>query len=128
MSQKPIVIVVDDDESVRDTVMAVLQVLGLEVITTDSGETALQFLSDTTSLLITDFYMSGGMDGNNLARQAKQRYPNLPIIIMSGAHLQIAKDATRDLAITAYLPKPFSVQTLKEMLQGAKVLPVSTTN
>jgi two-component system, cell cycle sensor histidine kinase and response regulator CckA len=53
------------------------------------------------------------MDGPSMARQARKRYPDLPILFMSGyAEEQLRRSI--DLDNVAFLPKPFSVQQLAE--------------
>jgi len=63
-------------------------------------------------LLISDVVMPS-MDGPTMARRIRAKYPDLPILFMSGyAEEQLRKSI--DLGNVAFLPKPFSVQQLAE--------------
>jgi CheY-like chemotaxis protein len=70
-SQK--ILVVDDDDAVRDIVSKMLCRLGFDVSSADSAESGLAlFLKNKFDLVITDFNMSG-MDGINLACHVKEK-------------------------------------------------------
>jgi two-component system cell cycle sensor histidine kinase/response regulator CckA len=80
----------------------------------ENGEAALELLdrNGRPDLLISDVVMPT-MDGPTMVRHARDRYPDLPIIFMSGyAEEQLRKSI--DLDNVAFLPKPFSVQQLAE--------------
>jgi two-component system cell cycle sensor histidine kinase/response regulator CckA len=65
---------------------------------------------EAIDLLISDVVMPT-MDGPTLVRHARERFPTLPILFMSGyAEEQLRR--TIDLDRMAFLPKPFSVQQL----------------
>jgi len=60
------------------------------------------------------------MDGPTMVRHARDRYPDLPIIFMSGyAEEQLRRSI--DLDNVAFLPKPFSVQQLAEAARDVLV-------
>jgi two-component system cell cycle sensor histidine kinase/response regulator CckA len=87
---------------------------GYTVLTAENGEVALQILDKTErpDLLISDVVMPL-MDGPTMVRHAREKYPDLPIIFMSGyAEEQLRRSI--DLDRVAFLPKPFSVQQLAE--------------
>jgi len=84
------------------------------VLTAENGEVALDLLTrnERPDLLISDVVMPV-MDGPTMARHVRARYPDLPILFMSGyAEEQLRKSI--DLDNVAFLPKPFSVQQLAE--------------
>jgi two-component system cell cycle sensor histidine kinase/response regulator CckA len=63
------------------------------------------------------------MDGPTMVKQVRKRYPDLPLLFMSGyAEEQLRKSI--DLDKVAFLPKPFSVQELAEAARKA-LTPVS---
>ena len=87
---------------------------GYTVLTAENGEAALKLLqtSGRPDLLISDVVMPT-MDGPTMVRHAREKYPDLPIIFMSGyAEEQLRKSI--DIDAVAFLPKPFSVQQLAE--------------
>ena len=105
-----IVLVVDDDASVREVVEAMLEDLGCEVISAGSGVEALDQLSrnERIEMLITDITMPG-MDGHELAERAKRIRPELKVLQLSG------RERRRD----GYpmIRKPFSVEDLANTMR-----------
>ncbi|MGQ2186910.1 response regulator [Bradyrhizobium barranii] len=79
------VLVVDDDPGVLDVIVGMLEDLGCEVTSAQSGPDALDRLrqNENISILITDISMPG-MDGHELAELAKQLRPELKILQLSG--------------------------------------------
>ena len=84
MAQK-VVLVVDDEPLIVELTKTMLEELGCEVVTADSGEAAMKKLNGDPriSLLMTDVQMPG-MSGYELANLARAGYPDLHIVIMSG--------------------------------------------
>ncbi|MBU6498259.1 MAG: response regulator [Rhodospirillales bacterium] len=79
------ILLVDDDEAVRQTTSMVLQSMGHHVMEAASGEQALALLAANPGIdmLLTDVAMPG-MSGPTLARHARSQRPNLPIVLFSG--------------------------------------------
>lgn len=80
------ILVVDDDEGVRDLAAAVVEELGYLVRTASDGQEALHILREDRSidLLFTDVVMPGGLSGFALARRAKDLRPDLRVIYATG--------------------------------------------
>jgi PAS domain S-box-containing protein len=105
------VLLVDDEELVRQSTAAMLADLGCEVVEASSGEQALQMLEETPpDLLLTDHLMPG-MSGVELATAARALVPSLPALIISGyAEIEgLAPELPR-------LTKPFRNYELAECL------------
>jgi signal transduction histidine kinase/AmiR/NasT family two-component response regulator len=79
------ILLVDDDEAVREVTAAMLRDLGFKVIEAGSGGAALEILDTRRKidLLLLDFAMPG-MNGAEVARAAHARRPNLPILFVTG--------------------------------------------
>jgi PAS domain S-box-containing protein len=106
-------LLVDDEEIVRESAAQMLAALGYDVTEAGSGDEALAFLaSGDFRLLVTDHLMPG-MSGSELSREAKNRWPTLHILIVSGyADVDdIAPDLPR-------LAKPFRHGELAAALTG----------
>lgn len=105
------ILVVDDDEPIRQGLHAVLSEEGFQVCTADNGRSALQALrgTPTPQLVILDLMMPD-MDGwqFRVAQKADPALRGIPVIAMSAARTPQA--AAIDAA--AYLPKPFSLDDL----------------
>jgi len=108
------ILLVEDEDMVRAVAERALTRQGYTVLSAEHGEAALELLakSERPDLLISDVVMPS-MDGPTMVRHARERYPDLPILFMSGyAEEQLRKSI--DLDNVAFLPKPFSVQQLAE--------------
>ena len=85
---KPIALVVEDDELQRELVAMLLEESDMGVIQCESAEAALRVLEKMggcLSMMFTDVNLAGIIDGVDLAHFAKQRFPDLPVIVTSGA-------------------------------------------
>jgi len=78
------IMVVDDDAQVRKVVVEALRAHGYYVAEAENGARALSLLADTQpQLMLIDFAMPGA-NGAEVARLAKQRYPHISVLLMSG--------------------------------------------
>ncbi len=108
------ILLVEDEDMVRAVAERALARQGYTVLTAENGEVALDLLTrnERPDLLISDVVMPV-MDGPTMVRQVRSRYPDLPILFMSGyAEEQLRKSI--DLDNVSFLAKPFSVQQLAE--------------
>ena len=80
------ILVVEDEDSVRDLAVELLSGLGYSVVTAANAHEALERLieDETIDLLFSDVVMPGGASGITLARQARARRPKMPILLTSG--------------------------------------------
>lgn len=122
MSQSQILIV-DDDSSLREAICDTLMLAGYSCIEAGSGEEALKILTKRRAdMVITDVQMDG-MDGHRLLNQVHEKYPNLPVLLMTAyANINGAVAAMRDGAVD-YLSKPFAPEVL--LNQVSRYVPVS---
>ncbi|UPK25187.1 response regulator [Bradyrhizobium sp. 195] len=104
------VLVVDDDPAVLDVIIGMLEDLGCEVVSAQSGPDALDRLEQykEISILITDINMPG-MDGHELAELAKRARPELKVLQLSG------REPRRDGL--PMIRKPFSFEELADVMQ-----------
>ncbi|TXC71481.1 response regulator [Sphingomonas ginsenosidivorax] len=108
------ILLVEDEDMVRAVAERALTRQGYSVLTAENGEIGLQVLEKNgrPDLLVSDVVMPT-MDGPTMVRRAREKYPDLPVLFMSGyAEEQLRKSI--DLDNVAFLPKPFSVQQLAE--------------
>ncbi len=79
------ILVVDDDPAVLDVAAMMIEDLGFDVLRAGDGAEALRLLETNSGimLLVTDIVMPG-MDGWALGRAAKQLYPDLKVLYVSG--------------------------------------------
>ena len=119
MRSTPLISIVDDDESQRESTMGLVRSLGYRAATFASAEEFLQSDSvDTTSCLITDVQMPG-LSGIDLQQGLIARGVEMPTIFITA----FPEEGTRLRALTAgafgYLGKPFSEESLIKCLDKA---------
>lgn len=123
---KGTILLVEDEAMVRAVAERALSRKGYEVLTASNGEEALELLEtrpEGVDLLISDVVMPT-MDGPTLVGHARERFPNLRIIFMSGyAEEQLRREIS--VPDVAFLPKPFSVQELAEKVRAALARPIN---
>lgn len=104
------VLVVDDEPAVLDVIVGMLEDLGCQVISAQSGRDALDRLKQNQdiSVLITDINMPG-MDGHELAELAKRARPELKMLQLSGREPRRGG--------LPMIRKPFSFEELAEILE-----------
>jgi CheY-like chemotaxis protein len=111
------ILLVDDDDAVREVTGARLRALGFDVAEAASGETALAALEhgDDPALLLLDLAMPG-MNGLDVARRARQRRPGLALLFLTG-HADQA--AIREFGDALILQKPVDDAQLAARLRAA---------
>jgi len=106
---RPRVLVVDDEESIRDLLAKTLALAEYDVDTAPDGRSALERLRlYPYDLLIADLKMPG-IDGLAVIREAKRLNANLPVIIITGYSTESAAIDAVNLGVAGYLTKPFRV-------------------
>jgi len=113
------ILVVDDEENIRQTLRGVLADEGFEVLEAPDGRRALELLAHTApSLAIVDVWMPD-VDGIELVERMRMQAPGVPIIVISG-HGTI-ETAVRVIRLGAFdfLEKPFPLDTLLNVVGRA---------
>ena len=107
------VLVVDDEDIVREPICAMLQHLGFRVDVAESGDEALEkFKSDDYTFLLTDIRMPG-IDGLELIRIVKREYPNVCAIAMTGYSKEYKYVETINAGATDFVNKPFGIEEIE---------------
>jgi CheY-like chemotaxis protein len=119
MPEKPVILVVDDDDDVREMAVTALERQGYEVVPASSADEALLILKrgKPIDVLVTDVVMPGLTDGWELAYQATQMRPGLAVLLTSG-FIRAEPDEHR-VVDAALLRKPWRV---RELLQHIELL------
>jgi CheY-like chemotaxis protein len=108
------VLVAEDDQDVRETVVGMLNELGYRVLKAKDAQSALTIIESgmPIDLLLTDVVMPGPLKSTELARKARERMPNLAVLFTSGYPQKIlARSEGLDDRIEL-LSKPYSRETL----------------
>lgn len=106
-SAKSVVLVVEDEAMIRMGAIALVADLGLEHFEASSAEEAITLLEvhPHITIVFTDIQMAGSMDGLQLAAYARDRWPPLKFVIVSGNHQAIAEEMPEG---SLFIPKPYS--------------------
>lgn len=103
------VLVVDDEESIRELLIRTLALAEYEVEAVADARAALERLRfDGCDLLIADLRMPD-MDGLSLIREARRLQPSLPVIIITGYSSEASAIQAVNLGVVGYLVKPFRI-------------------
>ena len=113
------VLLVDDDELVRDSCTAMLERLGHGVSTAATGEEALQRLAGDLrpDVVILDLNMPG-LGGTGTLPRLRALHPTLPVLLATGRADEAAMALARAHGSTALLPKPFSLLDIQRHLEA----------
>ena len=109
------ILVVDDDRSVRETIARALTELGYAVCEAPDGRRALEIVREEALTLAILDYIMPGMDGAEVAREIGAIDPELPIVFSTGhAALRALRSAAgEDVSI---LEKPFTLDELDALV------------
>ncbi|WP_313706105.1 histidine kinase famiy protein [Massilia sp.] len=110
---RPRILVVEDNEDVRELAETMLGAAGYAVVSASSGERALELLDGgkKIDLLFTDVIMPGGMNGLQLAEQVRERRPETPILITTGYMEELPSPTGRTQPLDV-LSKPYRQEEL----------------
>ncbi len=113
------VLVVDDEENIRDALEGILCDEGYEVIAVGEGETALRTISNNDiDLILLDIWMPG-IDGIQTLKILKNLEPDIEVIMMSGhGTIETAVKATK-IGAFDFIEKPFSMDKLLSVVAKA---------
>jgi PAS domain S-box-containing protein len=120
------VLLVEDEEVIRDFTAQALRDLGYHVIEAEDGPDGLHALRKAmqpserieVSLLVTDLGLPGGLDGRQLAHAARELVPHLPILLITGYAGDAIGRQEPSGPDMAMLTKPFALETLAEKVQA----------
>ncbi|HJQ31863.1 MAG TPA: ATP-binding protein, partial [Pyrinomonadaceae bacterium] len=110
------VLVVDDEEHVRETLAEMVEALGHRVRRADGGRAALKALEEARfDLVFTDLSMPE-MDGWEVAREVRRRSPQTRVAVVTGYGREVARTQTEKHADTV-IGKPFDFAQVEEVLE-----------
>ncbi len=109
------ILVVEDDDALRELVSSMLTTVGYRVLTAGSGVEALAIIDggEHFELLLSDVVLRGSMDGPEIARQLKAKRPDLKVLFMSGYSEMFVAGPNDGGSKVELLEKPFSADGLR---------------
>ncbi len=119
------ILVVDDEESIRDLCARVLSRAGYTVITAPSGEDAVALLTrEAFALVISDIRMPG-ISGLEVLERAKATYPEIRVVLITGFGTPQMLTRAQQSGADRILTKPFSPMELLAAVR--EILPSGNT-
>jgi len=112
------ILLVDDEESVRDTVESMLNLLGFDVLTCSGGISALKLLQgrfDDIACVLLDITMPE-MGGYEVLKAIACLYPDLNVVLTSGFSEKMVEEPSSNPCFRGFLKKPYTLEKLRNML------------
>jgi signal transduction histidine kinase len=119
-NDEKLVLVLEDEDDVRQTLCEQLHLLGYMTLEAANGEQAMHLLaaSSEIDILISDLMLPGGLSGVDVVNHAQAHYPQLSILLISGQDLRpVHNPALPDVAL---LRKPFTRGELAQALRKSE--------
>ena len=115
--QKKRIVFVEDDRLLSSEVCQSIEEYGYTVDPFYSGSSAIEAISgrDYITALVTDIDLGPGVDGFQIAAQARARYPHLPIVFASGTHG--AQHISYGVRGSVFVAKPYHPDQIVHALQ-----------
>lgn len=113
------ILVADDEVMMRNLILKILESEGYQISTASTGEEALKLLQESKfDLLLTDVKMPG-MNGFDLLKNVKNRWPDMAVIVMTGyGDAYTVKEALL-MGADEYLSKPFKGHEVSLIVERA---------
>jgi DNA-binding NtrC family response regulator len=114
-----LILVVEDDPLILEFLCEILQDEGFTVQPQTSADAAAQYLeqhADEVKLLLTDITMPGKRNGADLANEFGDRWPDKPIMIMSGFETPQSAGVRHEVS---FIKKPWALGQLLDCVEGA---------
>lgn len=123
-SRKGRILVMDDEEQVRDVAMGLIDALGHNVECAENGEVAIEKFRQARNsgtpfdIVILDLTIRGGMGGEEAIGKLREIDPDVTAIVSTGYSDNPVVSEYRTYGFATYLNKPYSIHSLKESLDS----------
>jgi two-component system cell cycle sensor histidine kinase/response regulator CckA len=111
------ILVIDDEEMIRDIAHDMLNHLGYDILSAADGENAIELFKNknqSIDLVLVDLIMPR-MNGMVCLQKLKEINKEIPVIVVSGISEVSKKRAVMELGAHGYLEKPYSIKSLKDI-------------
>ncbi len=116
------IVIMDDDECIRDSLSEMLMSMGYDVIHMENGEEVLTFFKEKQngeekiSGIFLDLLIPGGMGGKAVISEIRKLLPDIPVFAISGSPNDPVIVNPHEFGFTASLSKPFMINDLSDIL------------
>lgn len=118
---KATILVVDDEDPLRDMVVSILSREGYRVLSAEDAVAGAEILfseAEKIDLIIADILLPG-LSGPEMAREALADFPDVKIIFITGSHEHLVKETVKLARHQYFLQKPFERETLLATVETA---------
>lgn len=111
------ILIVDDNPNMSSLLAEMLEIFEFNSQRAGNGQEALDILNkDNFSMVITDLRMPE-MSGSELLKNIKEKYPELPVVVISGYNLAEEEDTLMATLADGFINKPFKMVDIEGLLQ-----------
>ncbi len=110
------ILIVDDEEELAENLGDLLEFEGYKVILTSTGEEALEKLVEPVPDIVLLDIQLPGISGIDVLREAKSKYPELPVVMVSASSQKGTSEQVEQLGAEAMVLKPYDQDELLELV------------
>ena len=118
-----IVLIVDDEEMIREVCTAMLGALDFETVTANDGVEALRIFrerGELINLVLLDYCMPG-MDGIAVFTELRKIRPDIPVLLASGYSEEEVTERFKGLGLNGFIQKPFNLKRLEDEVKRVRI-------
>jgi len=120
------ILIVDDSRDLTHVIADFLSINGYQVHTAHNGHDALERMGkEHIDIVVSDIHMPG-MDGFTLMTEIKTKYPDIPVILITGFSIGDAQKIAFEKGANAFVAKPFRLKDLKQVIESVSTDDIST--
>jgi PAS domain S-box-containing protein len=114
------VLLVEDEPDLLAAAAELFKSIGYEVVTASNGADAVEILKRRAEIdiMFSDIVMSHGISGLELARQVRERYPKIKVVLASGYPIAVLRREHGDLSEFTFVHKPYRLADLAKALRA----------
>lgn len=112
-------LLVEDEFLVRMVAKEMFQGDGFEVLEAETGDEAIRMLDDLdyVDIVVTDVRMPGRLDGVDVAQHARTRFPQVPVIVVTGFAANVRERLKQSHPSATLVEKPYRLEHLAALAQ-----------
>ena len=119
MSERPLLLLVDDEPRILSALRRTLRREGYEIITAESSSEALELLAERPVALVVSDQKMRGMNGLEFLEAVARRHPGVGRLLLTGWPEEVPAHQLEQLGIQALIPKPWDDTALKDAIRRA---------
>ena len=109
-------LIVDDEEPIRNVLKEHFELDDYQVFTAESGNKALELISNVDiDFIISDIRMPDG-DGEMLLRKVRERDNDVPLVLLVSGFSELSREKALELGALDYLAKPFDLKVVEKLI------------